>query len=105
MYRKTAKQYETIFMDSDAALKRFKMRGQAHLIVLLDWATDRNRINSPINIFKKILEQDKTVSNSRIAILQGGFDEWIRKYPKIIVRPESKKPEVKKHISVDIHSS
>ncbi|XP_058801187.1 ubiquitin carboxyl-terminal hydrolase 8-like isoform X2 [Phymastichus coffea] len=97
--KRTANDYQMTLMDNDAAIKLFERRADMDLIVLVDETCLSNKAYSSITLFKNFLEEhDKVTNYNRVAILQGGFDKWMKTYPKLVVRPEVKKPDV---INVD----
>ncbi|XP_031784863.1 ubiquitin carboxyl-terminal hydrolase 8 isoform X2 [Nasonia vitripennis] len=87
--------YRYLLIDDNLALDRYAKRSakDIDIIVLMDSNSSLNSMNvkSPISMFKKSLKEcDKNTKYKRIAILKGGFEEWIKTYPAFVTDPVKK---------------
>ncbi|CAK9800857.1 Ubiquitin carboxyl-terminal hydrolase 8 [Anthophora quadrimaculata] len=84
--------FEQYFRKDKKSLDLFRHRGAQYVdvIVLLDWDTSSKVLSSDnhLNILRKILEDwDPGIKYKRITILDGGYAEWITRYPAYTTNP------------------
>ena len=82
-------------------MDRFNRRSAIYtdIVVLLDWYSSLNTMksNSPIAVLRRCLKEfDARTEYKRMAVLKGGFAEWINTYPTYVTNPSIKKPFVPK---------
>ena len=66
-------------------------------IVLLDWSSTRFTLfpDNKVRILKDILQKwDPGVSKGPIMILDGGYTEWLNRYPTYVTNPNIKAPDL-----------
>lgn len=71
----------------------FRCRGAQYVdvLILFDWNTSSKTLTSdnPLNVLRKILEYwDPGISYKKITILDGGYAEWITRYPQFTSNPK-----------------
>ncbi|XP_054015597.1 ubiquitin carboxyl-terminal hydrolase 8-like isoform X1 [Hylaeus anthracinus] len=92
------------------AVELFRCRGQQYvdITILLDWNTSSKTLTSdnPLNTLRNILENwDPGVKHKKITILDGGYAEWLTRYPAFTTNPIIAEPasnNVSKEILDDI---
>ncbi|XP_076644083.1 uncharacterized protein LOC143354148 [Halictus rubicundus] len=87
-----ASHFERHLRKEKKALDLFRHRGAQHVdvTVLLDWNTSSKTLtpNNPLNVFRKILENwDPGIQHKKITILDGGYAEWLTRYPAYTTNP------------------
>ncbi|KAK2579898.1 hypothetical protein KPH14_007578 [Odynerus spinipes] len=70
----------------------FRQRGARYVdtVILLDWKTRKETLTSSshLNIFKHVLlKWDITTAYKKIVILDGGYSEWLMRYPAHTTNP------------------
>ncbi|KAI4479124.1 hypothetical protein M0804_011263 [Polistes exclamans] len=90
---KTASLYEKNLAKHIESKILFRNRGSRYVdtLVLLDWKTKKESLlsSSPINIFKEtLLNWDPSNKYKRIVILDGGYNEWLSRYPACTTNPK-----------------
>jgi len=68
------------------------------ILVLVDWnATEETLAHSPhahVNLLKNIFEKwDPGIKHNKIKILNGGYQEWLERYPAFTTNPSVQIPE------------
>ena len=94
LYRKLCTYFEKI-IEEERLKKLFQNRKHADVIILLDWDSTKDSLkgNEPLSIMKDQLENwDPGVKHKRIAILEGGYSEWLNLYPQFVTNPDVKLP-------------
>ncbi|KOC65313.1 Ubiquitin carboxyl-terminal hydrolase 8 [Habropoda laboriosa] len=84
--------FEQYLRKDKKSLDLFRHRGSQYVdvIILLDWDTSSKTLSSDnhLNILRKILEDwDPGIKYKRITILDGGYAEWITRYPAYTTNP------------------
>ncbi|XP_076294142.1 ubiquitin carboxyl-terminal hydrolase 8 isoform X2 [Lasioglossum baleicum] len=71
-------------------LYRHRAAQYVDITILLDWNTSSKTLTStnPLNVFKTILENwDPGILHKKITILDGGYAEWLTRYPAYTTNP------------------
>lgn len=81
----------------DKSLGLFFRRGPQYtdILILLDWNTNSKVLtsNNYLNILRKILEEwDPGIVYKKITILDGGYLEWVTRYPAFTTNPNVAEP-------------
>lgn len=89
--------FEEYFRKDKKSLDLFRHRGGQYVdvIVLIDWDTSSKTLTSEnhLNILRKILEDwDPGIKYKRITILDGGYAEWLTRYPAFTTNPNIAEP-------------
>ncbi|XP_006572431.2 ubiquitin carboxyl-terminal hydrolase 8 isoform X1 [Apis mellifera] len=89
--------FEEYLHKDKKALDLFRHRGAQYVdvIILIDWDTSSKTLTSEnsLNVLRKILEDwDPGIKYKRIAILDGGYAEWITRYPAFTTNPNIVEP-------------
>lgn len=67
------------------------------VLVLLDWNATQETLTQPyahINLLKNIFEKwDPGIKHKKIKILNGGYQEWLERYPAFTTNPNIQIPE------------
>ncbi|XP_011861580.1 PREDICTED: ubiquitin carboxyl-terminal hydrolase 8 [Vollenhovia emeryi] len=90
--------FEKCFTKDKCARQLFVDRSAQHIdiLVLVDWnATQETLAQSyALNVLKDIFEKwDPTVKHNKISILNGGYQEWLARYPAFTTNPSIQIPE------------
>ncbi|XP_033210008.1 ubiquitin carboxyl-terminal hydrolase 8-like isoform X3 [Belonocnema kinseyi] len=75
--------------------KLFEDRKNVDVTVLLDWKSTLDSLKGDdcLSVMKDLLiKWDPGVKHKRIAILQGGYSEWLNLYPQFVTNPDVKLP-------------
>ncbi|XP_076249368.1 uncharacterized protein LOC143188803 isoform X2 [Calliopsis andreniformis] len=93
MSNKSASYFEKYLHKDKKSLDLFKHRGAQYVdvLILLDWNTSSKTLTSDnhLNILRKILEDwDPGIKYKKITILDGGYAEWIARYPQYTTNPD-----------------
>ncbi|XP_026666636.1 ubiquitin carboxyl-terminal hydrolase 8-like isoform X2 [Ceratina calcarata] len=94
-----ASSLEKVFSKKKDWLDLYKHRGAQYvdIIVLIDRDTSSKTLmpDNPMNTLRKVfLEWDLGTKYKRIAILDGGYTEWIARYPTLTTNPKIEEPTV-----------
>ncbi|XP_035723560.1 ubiquitin carboxyl-terminal hydrolase 8-like [Vespa mandarinia] len=89
---KAASHYEKDLAKNLKSRELFRTRGSRYvdILVLLDWKTKKESLSSsnPLNIFKEtLLKWDPATKYKKIVILDGGYNEWLMRYPAHTTNP------------------
>ncbi|KAF3423965.1 hypothetical protein E2986_05418 [Frieseomelitta varia] len=89
--------FQEYFRKDKKSLDLFRHRGAQYVdvIVLIDWDTSSKTLTSEnhLNILRKILEDwDPGIKYKRITILDGGYAEWLTRYPAFTTNPNIVEP-------------
>ncbi|KAF7413846.1 hypothetical protein HZH68_002335 [Vespula germanica] len=89
---KTASRYEKDLAKDLKSKELFRTRGSRYvdILVLLDWKTKKESLlsSNPLNIFKEtLLKWDPATKYKKIVILDGGYNEWLMRYPAYTTNP------------------
>ncbi|OAD53212.1 Ubiquitin carboxyl-terminal hydrolase 8 [Eufriesea mexicana] len=91
--------FEEYLRKDKKPLDLFRHRGARYVdvIILIDWDTSSKTLTSEnhLNILRKILEDwDPGIKYKRITILDGGYAEWITRYPAFTTNPNIAEPSL-----------
>lgn len=89
--------FEDYIHKDKKSLSLFRHRGAQYVdvIILLDWNTSSKTLTSDnhLNILRKILEDwDPGIKYKKITILNGGYAEWLTRYPAFTTNPNVTEP-------------
>ncbi|XP_029038135.1 ubiquitin carboxyl-terminal hydrolase 8-like isoform X1 [Osmia bicornis bicornis] len=89
--------FENYIHKDKKSLSLFRHRGAQYVdvIILLDWNTSSKTLTSDnhLNILRKILEDwDPGIKYKKITILNGGYAEWLTRYPAFTTNPNVTEP-------------
>ncbi|XP_015429538.1 PREDICTED: ubiquitin carboxyl-terminal hydrolase 8 [Dufourea novaeangliae] len=92
-----ASHFEKFLHKDKKALDLYRHRGVqfVDVIILLDSNTSSKTLtpNNSLSIFRKILENwDPGIKHGKITILDGGYAEWITRYPAFTTNPNISEP-------------
>ncbi|XP_076169965.1 ubiquitin carboxyl-terminal hydrolase 8 isoform X1 [Ptiloglossa arizonensis] len=93
----SATHFEKYLYKDKKALDLYKHRGSQYVdvTILLDWNTSSKTLapNSHLNTLRKILENwDPGIKHKKITILDGGYAEWLTRYPAFTTNPNIAEP-------------
>lgn len=94
-----ASSFEKVLAKNENWLSLYKCRGARYVdvIVLIDRDTSSKTLtlDNPMNILRKLFQEwDPGTKYKRIAILDGGYNEWIARYPTLTTNPKIEEPVV-----------
>ncbi|KYN02885.1 PREDICTED: ubiquitin carboxyl-terminal hydrolase 8-like [Cyphomyrmex costatus] len=92
--------FEKYFANDKHSYDLFVNRSAQHtdILVLLDWNTTQETLTPyiHINLLKDIFEKwDPGIKHKKIKILNGGYQEWLERYPAFTTNPSIEVPEFK----------
>ncbi|XP_051157632.1 ubiquitin carboxyl-terminal hydrolase 8 [Leptopilina boulardi] len=93
------KRFENLFKDK-ATKQLFENRKSSDIVVLLDWYSSEEflKCNDRLNTMKDLLQNwDPGAEYKRIVILQGGYKEWLNRYPQFVTNHDVKAPDVEEN--------
>jgi len=100
-FRLLGSHFEKYFAKDKRSHDLFVNRSASHtdVLVLLDWNTTQETLAQPyshINLLKDIFEKwDPGIKHKKIKILNGGYQEWLERYPAFTTNPNIEIPEFK----------
>ncbi|XP_071871769.1 ubiquitin carboxyl-terminal hydrolase 8 isoform X1 [Bombus fervidus] len=91
--------FEEYLRKDKKSLDLFKHRAAQYVdvIILIDWDTSSKTLTpeNHLNILRKILEDwDPGIKYKRITILDGGYAEWLTRYPAFTTNPNIVEPSL-----------
>ncbi|XP_043462618.1 ubiquitin carboxyl-terminal hydrolase 8-like [Leptopilina heterotoma] len=93
------KHFENLFKDKESK-KLFENRKSSDIVVLLDWYSTEEFLkdNGRLNAMKDLLQNwDPGAKYKRISTLQGGYNEWLTRYPQFVTNHDVKPPDVEEN--------
>ncbi|XP_076376585.1 uncharacterized protein LOC117222149 isoform X2 [Megalopta genalis] len=94
-----AQHFEKYLRKDKKALQLYRERSAQYVdvTILLDWNTSSKTLglNNPLNVLRKILESwDPGIHNKKVTILDGGYKEWLTRYPAYTTNPNIVEPKL-----------
>ncbi|XP_078040551.1 ubiquitin carboxyl-terminal hydrolase 8 [Augochlora pura] len=94
-----AHHFEKYLRKDRRAMQLYKERSAQYVdvTILLDWNTSSKTLglNNPLTEFRKILENwDPGIINKKVTILDGGYKEWLTRYPAYTTNPNIAEPKL-----------
>ncbi|XP_043250566.1 ubiquitin carboxyl-terminal hydrolase 8-like [Colletes gigas] len=95
----SAMHFEKYLHKDKKALDLYRHRGSQYVdvTILMDWNTSSKTLttDSHLNTLRKILENwDPGIRHTKITILDGGYAEWVTRYPAFTTNPNIPEPVV-----------